>query len=478
MYNLKRYLTNIDIIKKIINIIENENLSINELIDVVNTLADFIQYNNFYITINSFNYLSDFLVNTIEKFEEADNENIRKELILILNQLIVDIDKDTKVNLYFAGKDKYNLVEKALKIDIEKINISEFLLKDNKKNDLQIDILIMSEETIDIDSNALVMFNDVIYYDKVMNDIFTISENIYYGNYDYNYLVKSIDSAKSSEVEAIVVGNSYPLTGIDATLLDLKTVSLALSSQDLYYAFQLAKLAINNNDNIKKCIIGVGYYLVNHDLSKSQNMDAVNRVKNVYYPILKDMHNSTYVEESPIICLNSILKDEVMKFLFDLDFLDVHFKDMIYRSNKGYFNLNFTREMNSMLRGTKLKDICEEEKWKLGEFRANQHNKLSKYNDTTKEYNNILNEFITFLDDRKVEAIIIVFPSTKYYKKFLNNNYEDKFYEIINGINENKKIKLIDFSKEDIFGEDDFIDFDHMSEVGAMKITSKINQII
>ncbi len=81
-------------------------------------------------------------------------------------------------------------------------------------------------------------FDDIIYYDKLMNHMFNISEKIYYNNYDYNYLLKSLEKYKSEDIETLVVGNSYPLTGIDIKLLNSNSVSLALSSQDLYYSYK------------------------------------------------------------------------------------------------------------------------------------------------------------------------------------------------------------------------------------------------
>ena len=79
---------------------------------------------------------------------------------------------------------------------------------------------------------------------------------------------------------------------------------------------------------------------------------------------------------------------------------------------------------------------------------------------------------------KNVKPIIIIFPNTRYYSEFLNESYEREFYNIINKISEKFRIKLIDFSKKDIFEESDFIDFDHMNETGAMKITKEINKYL
>lgn len=483
-YGIDIYLYNKTILEDIINLLNIENLDINLVIDIVNKLADFIQYNNSkYESSKAFKLLADLLVNIIEEFntlkvnEEINLENIITKLKLSMLELKREII-DIKVNVYFYGKDKYNILHKSLNSEVMIIrDINEYLNKDIETNYRTIDILILSEETVEADFEFELYFNDVIYYDREMNYLFNISEKIYYSNYDYNYLTNAIEESKSKDVESIVVGNSYPLTGIDASILDLKSVSMALSSQDLYYSYKLAELVINNNENIKRCIIGGGYYLVNHDLSKSKNEDAINRVKNVYYPILKDKHNSETVDIIKIPELKQYIDNKVIRYIFDLNYLDKYFNRLIYSSNKNYFNENRTREKNNMLSGTSLESISEDDKYRLGAVRAFQHNKLSKYVKTTDAYIRIFEDFIKFLESKNIEVVIVIFPNTKYYNEFLDKTFEIEFYRIIDRFR-SKNFKLIDFSREGGFEEKDFIDFDHMSELGANKITNMINNIL
>ncbi|GAA3642413.1 hypothetical protein [Asaccharospora irregularis] len=89
----------------------------------------------------------------------------------------------------------------------------------------------------------------------------------------------------------------------------------------------------------------------------------------------------------------------------------------------------------------------------------------------------IFADFINFLESKGIEIVIVIFPNTKYYNKFLDKKYENEFYRIIDTFKD-KKFKLIDFSREGGFEEKDFIDFDHMSELGANKITNMINNIL
>lgn len=481
-YNLDIHLKNKKIINTIKNILEEKNISKSELIDIINFLADFIQYNNLYYSdIKTFSDLADVIVNTIEKFEnkESCEESIKIELYKSLNEFITYMKGYNNINIFFYGEDKYNILKTVINKKIIYIeNMEEYIDSYEEYDNSQVNVLIFSEESKKLNQDFELYFNDIVYYDKTVNYMFDISNKIYYSNYDYNYLLKTLEKSKDADIETIVVGNSYPLTGIDTNLLSIKGVSLALSSQDLYYSYQLAKVAIDNNKFIKRCIIGGGYYLVNHDLSKSKSEYSKNLVKNTYYPILKDKHNSETVEDIELLNIEKVLNDKVIDYIFNLENLDYYFKDLIYRDNNGYFNFNFKREMNSILGEMKLSDISELEKYRLGKDRASQHNKLSSYSQTKDEYKQIFNDFISFLKEKNVEPIIVVFPNTKYYSEFLNKEYEYGFYNIVNEIKEKWRINLIDFTKKDIFEEADFIDLDHMSEIGAAKITKLINKYL
>ncbi len=483
-YNLYKYINGKNSIDRIIRILNEDNISTDMEIEMINSIADFIQNNLYYEYLESFNKLADEVVNIIENFNSesidlcVNQKNRIDNLIKALSNFKKDIN-NIEVNLYFCGRDKYNIIDKCTNKKVIYIdNINEYIRLNNEPKNDQVNILIVSEETIYSDLDFNLYFNDVLYYDKLMNSIFEVSENIYSANYDYNYLSKTLEKCKCENINTLVVGNSYPLTGIDVKLLSNKSVNLSISSQDLYYSYKIAKEAINNNENIKRCIIGAGYYLVNHDLSKCKSEYSVNMVKCLYYPILKDKHNSEKVDTIEFLNLRKVLKNDLIDYIFNLEFLHNHFIDLIYRENNGYFNKNQSREMISILQGVKLSSISEDEKYRLGESRANQHNDLSKYTETKKEYNCIFNEFISFLKDKGVEPVIVVFPTTKYYSKFINKTYEDEFYKIIDGIKEKYEVKLIDFSKMDIFEEDDFIDFDHIGESGAIKITHELDKIL
>lgn len=130
IYNLNKYLINNEIIKKSIYLLEEDNINQNKLISLINNLADFIQYNHYYTSIRSFNTLIDEIVSIIEDF---NNENINEVYVVyklskVLNAFKIDVERESKINIFFYGKDKYNILEESLKINSKTIeDITQYI---------------------------------------------------------------------------------------------------------------------------------------------------------------------------------------------------------------------------------------------------------------------------------------------------------------------------------------------------------------
>lgn len=478
---LLKYIVNINILNDCIIVLEKENLSSDELILEIRKLIKLIHGKNSYNELDSFKNLKTRITNILLQFNilSTDKNELANELKTYIMELLRDINRSNRINIYFYGIDKYNLINTCLKerctIIKDKYEIIRVI---NELSENDINILIISEETVDNNIEITKHFNNIVYYDKAMNYLFDISDKIYYGNYDYNYLVKSIEKSYNKDIKTIIVGNSYPLNGIDQIKMNSSSINIALSGQDLYYSCKLAENTIKNNTNIKNCIIGAGYFLFNHDLSRSKNEDEINKIRNVYYPILNDKHNLEDIECVERLELNKVVDNNLIRYLFNLEFLDKYFKSLVYIENNSYYNKRFSREITSILHRVKLSCISSDEKYEIGKNRAEQHNKLLKYNETYKEYRDIFYKFIEFLKSKNIKIIIIVFPTTKYYSEFLDEGYKKEFYNVINNIKDKSDIELIDFSEENIFNEEDFSDVDHLNEKGAVKVTNELNRRI
>ncbi|CEQ24721.1 hypothetical protein [Paraclostridium sordellii] len=69
-YNLHKYLNGNNIIDRIISILNEDDINTDMEIEIINSIADFIQNNLHYDYLESFNKLADVLVNIIENFND------------------------------------------------------------------------------------------------------------------------------------------------------------------------------------------------------------------------------------------------------------------------------------------------------------------------------------------------------------------------------------------------------------------------
>lgn len=468
----------ITIIKKI-NIIKNKQ----DLFYCINEIADIMQNSKEYSGFISFQRLSDFIVDTISIVNINKNLDIdvtKKNLDRFFTEFYRDIIFSVNIEIYFLGEDKYNLLnEKYTNFEIKKIkSINEIYIKSYKTVEKEYRVLLA--ENIEVLENIKEkhLFDKIYNYENISNELISISKNIYKQNYDYHFLKNELHNAKKEEFNTLIVGNSYPLVGIDKILLKEKAFNLSMHTQDLYYSYKLAKECISVNESIKKCIIGVGYYLTYHDLSRGNSDYSKNMIRNIYMPILNDSHNSDFVEESNNISIEECCYDIVLEEIFNLQLIQQYLTNIYYNMYPTYFNEEKTRESISILGEVKLQNISHEDKLSLGKQRASSHNSLIKYTKTNYEFSNILKEFLELLRENNVEPIIVAFPSTKYYSVELNEKYSQEFYEIIEEMQKSYKFKLIDFNKFNDFYESDFIDMDHLGEEGCIKVTNYLNELV
>ncbi|WP_160687137.1 hypothetical protein [Clostridium sp. C2-6-12] len=333
------------------------------------------------------------------------------------------------------------------------------------------DLLVISSEYPNYEQ-LVKGFPNIIVWENIYQKFYDYSVNKYLTNYDFYHLKYSLKKALKPNIESIVVGSSYALFGVEESIINSPCVNLALASQDLYYGTLIGQHVINNNKNIKNVFIGTGYYYFYNDLSLTQGGEIM-RIADVYYPIFRDVHNC---KDLPLSQKAILYEEEI----FDVERIVDSFCSAFYEERNGrYFIEGRDRfELRMVLRGSwnqkwfELEDNLQEES---AFERANSHNKAIKYVDSYKENREILNSFVKFCNERKVNVYLLAFPSTKYYKKYLLKDFQESYLSAVNSID--GELKFIDFNDLDIFDNKDFVDMDHLDKSGATKISDYINNL-
>ena len=480
-FKINKYLEDLVFVSnKKIEIKENyldKSLNSIKLIEILIKTIDRLSFYH----LSSLNMLENTIFEFVKKYN--DNEIDEEEYIIyldILKRKFENIENELKgfciINIYFYGKDNFGLIDNnLLKYNIKKITSEKelklLLLKNKDSLNYEMYNILLVEENINFKNN---FFDEVLNYSNIANDFLALVNTIYINNYDFNYLYNSLNKSYEYNIESIIVGNSYPLVGIEENLLNKKTINLSMHSQDLYYSYKLAKNAILKNKNIKQCIFGISYYVLTHDLSMCESLYSKNMIQNVYYPLLNDLHNSNIKNITKQKGLSEFKIDILIESIFDINAVELYFKRQIYNKNTNYYN-----DINYVKYNKNFEDNSIEYKEKLGLFRANQHNKMLKYINTEKEYRIILKEFLTFLNENSIEVIFIVFPTSNYYSKNIALEYKYSFDKLLQEIKEDYGIKIIDLRDSIVkFDDKDFIDSDHLNKKGSLKVTSYLNELL
>lgn len=445
----------------------------NESLDVINEIADFVQENDFLMKYDSFGNLVNLLVDTIEYINKGNDldgyiREVFVKLVELMREIKIILSNMCKINVLYRGP-KDSLLFDFLTKEINVVNNIE----DINFNSDEIKVLIYNKNS---DDNIFNKFDITIEINELGAYLYTLCEKLYSNDYCYKYLKNSIVAAKEEKCEVIAVGNSYIMNGIQGDMLKPKVVNLSLSSQDLYYSYKLLEDIISNNKNIKTCIVGVAYYLLYHDLSMGTSEYSNMRVKNIYYPITKDLHNSKVKYELKKEKLQDYIDNEILKVIFDMEKVQGRLEYEVYQRLGTYFNKFVKRENISMLGKRKINDLTESERSLMASQRAEQHNILSKYVETKIENEEIILKIIELLNKSRIRCILLNLPVTEYYDRYINKTCKGDFYKFINSINE--KCEFVDLYGSNILSEDDFVDFDHINEAGAIKISKYLNDNI
>jgi len=314
---------------------------------------------------------------------------------------------------------------------------------------------------------------EVFLWDDILRSLYDYARTHFFGNYDYYYLKNAMLRAQQPQNTTIIVGSSYARFGIETNLLKEPAVNLALSSQDLYYACTIARGVIDQNEQIKNVVIGMGYYYFFSDLSRVTNEGEQLRISNVYYPLFHDSHHRSIDPQTcytfdfhPIFNISKALD------LFSLQF----YNDL----NGNYFFSGHGREdlKTNLWNNTKSSwsELDEQTKSDAGRTRALMHNKSAHYSQSLEENIALLNEFILFCNSRDIKVNLVVFPSTTYYNKYIDKNMKLHFEHCLSLIA--GEAYLYDMNLLDVFVDSDFIDTDHLNDTGAQKMTHLLNDLL
>ena len=279
-------------------------------------------------------------------------------------------------------------------------------------------------------------------------------------NIPNDYLLKKEYLDKhSSEIETLILGSSHTFYGLNPVYFSKNTFNESHISQTLDYDFKLLQKYESGFDNLKTIVLPISYFSL---FEKLESTTESWRVKNyiIYYEINKP---------NDLIHHTEILSNR----------LDINLKRLkaYYISDRTMITCNelgWGKDYNSQY----AMDLAES-----GKTSAIRNTSKDLYSDQQqtilKENKRILKDIIEWSRQRKITLILLTTPVFETYSRDLDKTQLYITIETATNLDlENDNCIYLNWLNDTSFYGEDFYDADHLSEIGAEKLSHSIDDVI
>lgn len=308
--------------------------------------------------------------------------------------------------------------------------------------------------------------------------------DLYNRKFDFYYLSSVL---KEKEKKIIYAGSSYSIFGITPAKDE---ICVGLPSQDFYYSDKLLRRIIPENTP-EKIVFIIGYYTPFCDLSKTKNEAEQNRIDDVYFPILKDIHNRNNDGKQTLRKDHKGIKNIIKNIIINRILMFQQFRYFMKPVNL-YFDKIHSRENRKRVtwKNPKLSwfQLNLENRIEAGQKRASGHEKFLSYDSSFVENIDIVNSLYSFCKENKIRFEIVFAPFSNEYLSNMSMKYVEKAITVKKILGE-KCDYIVDMNNLDLdngkitfdnngFSELDFVDADHLSDVGANKFRAMLEKLV
>lgn len=295
-------------------------------------------------------------------------------------------------------------------------------------------------------------------------------------NYDYCYLDAMHEKNRKTGARTIIAGSSHAMNGVAESEFSEETINFSISSQDLYFDFLNIKKAVEEGrQQIKRCVINIGYYMLYQDLSLSKTMGYL--MDSVYRPLFQDTHNYP----------NNTVKNIWAEFkqyedLYSMELIRqicTEFARGYFERESSFYGSLKAREENNLLtvNGIIWQKLSDEEKHIYAQKRAADHNRLKKHTASREENGKIIESMTWYLHEKGIKTVFVIFPFTRFYNLYIDQDYKRDIYSLLDSL-----VCAVDFldmnDYQDMFEEEDYLDTDHLNLEGAKKASRLLNEFL
>ena len=267
-------------------------------------------------------------------------------------------------------------------------------------------------------------------------------------SYKKNYLEK-----QSNTIKVLFLGNSHAFYGINPDLINEPTFNAAHVSQSIDYDYKILKQFEHQLDSLKTIVLPIDYFSFYKNLERGAEKW---RVKNyvIYYGFGGKFSSTNYLE-----LMNGAVKDQINRLV------------KYYYQKKSDVNCN-TLGWGKTYHSTNSKDLVA-----TGASAAKRHK--AKSDEAFQSNLQTLDSIIAFAEQHHCKVILYTSPAFETYVRHLDTAQLNRTINAVKEISKQyKAIHYVNFLNDSTFVHDDFYDADHLNEIGAQKLTHKLDSLI
>ncbi|MDB5272143.1 MAG: hypothetical protein JWO58_510 [Chitinophagaceae bacterium] len=254
-------------------------------------------------------------------------------------------------------------------------------------------------------------------------------------------------------VEVLFLGSSHAYYGINPVYIQRPAFNASYISQSLNYDEAILKKYGSQLPSLKYIVVPISYFTL---FTTIENNSESWRVKN--YVMYCGMKTSrSWMDHSELF--SNTLKVNIQR---------IQSYYIQHKENRSCSDLGWGMDYNSSI-----KNNLEES----GTFAAERHTVM----DTAcyRQNRNSLHSILTYAEQRNIKVILYTLPAYRSYVEKLNKEQLATTIETAKQFaHDYKNVEYVNFMNNPSFQQRDFFDADHLNEIGAEKLTRKIDSLI
>ena len=276
-----------------------------------------------------------------------------------------------------------------------------------------------------------------------------------------------------TNIDTLIVGASAARSDFLESCMSSPSVSLGITGLDMYYTWKSVEKALECNPNIKTVVFPMCYYTLFLSFLNQPNPVQQSVMEKIVQPIFESAGPYSFTcswekqKEKREPMLDVIVSAQ--KFC---EQYDARVTQQL--AKLPYYNQQFYRRPPNGQNTYCFRDKSNQQNSRAVEVLIQMQERLFQKSNATENVA-YLEELMKLLQRKKISLLVVIPPVTDYYQKASNPKYYDFFYQTLAPMIEQYGFSVLDYYKSDLFFYEDYVDYDHLNEKGARKLSKLVS---